>query len=273
MALHPHLSRSYFSSFVPLAALVAAATWSSAAVGQTTTFTMTANANGGLIRSNGVTETGGVTRLIGSSSNANQGLSNIYFFALPTIGPNQVITDATMNFNFDSISNSPTYNTDLYGLGYVDSGPNMSGSWFAEGPAPDTRTRASLGTGTTGTVSLIEDDILTTSTPLVAVSTSNPAAMIDFIDSLYADGAEGGDFAIFHYIADQFVSGPTGASGFRISHSDAPTSQLAQLEITVQQVPEPGTLAIWGLVAGVALLFAWRKGVRHSGRAMHPCRW
>ncbi len=259
MALHSNLNCAYFSSFVPLAVLVTAAIWSSAAVGQTTTFTMTANPNGGLIRSSGVTDTGGVTRLIGSSSTPNQGLSNIYFFALPTIGTNQVITDATLNFNFDSITGSPGYNTDLYGLGFVSSGPTMSGSWFAQGPATDTRTRAILGTGATGTVSLIEDDILTTSTPLGAVTTTATTALIDFIDSLYADGANGGDFAVLQYIADQDVSNLSSASGFRISHSDAPTNQLAQLEITVQQVPEPGTLATWGLVAGIALLFGWKR--------------
>jgi len=247
---------------VAFAGMIVVFACSSPTAVQATIVTITADPAGGLIRSNGVTETGGVTRLIGSSSTSNQGLSNIYFFELPALGTNEKVNDAALKFNFDSTQGSFSFNSDLYGLGFVNSPPSMDGSWFFEGPAMDTRTRASLGTGNSGMVSLIEDDVLTTGTPTGSRTVAETSALVDFLASLYEDGAQGGDFAVFHFVADEVVSGPTGAAGYRITHSDGDPSDLAELEVTLTLVPEPGSMFGWALL-GTAVVHRGRRKKAH----------
>ena len=76
----------------------------------------------------------------------------------------------------------------------------MNTDWFFEG-ADVPRTRAALAAGSTGTVSKLADRIISAGDAPGRL-TINGAVMRTFMDSLYADGAQGGDFAVFRLNAD-----------------------------------------------------------------------
>jgi len=208
--------------------------------------------NGGLIRADTSVSTGGNAsgvRRVGVSTGGD-GLNSIYFFQLPD--PAEAAS-ADLALEYASQDGSPTFAVDLYGLGFVSGPPTMNGAWFFEGGL-DTTSRAAIGTGTSGAVSKLVDDLITTGSSTGTVTASG-AAMNAFIGSLYSDGATMGDFAVFRFNSNIDLTGQSGAIGFNIGH-EAPAA-LATL--TFSPIPEPGTgsLALLGL--GLALRYHRRR--------------
>jgi hypothetical protein len=203
------------SCFAALALLLA-----TPALAQQNAYTVPSTVHGS-IRSDGAVNADGNAegeRRVGTSANANIGLTNYYLFQLPAPS---VLTggqgEASIEFTFTSRAGSgatPTFSGDMYGLGWISgAAPPASAtiaSWYYGDMPVDTRTRNSLGLGSpaSGNVSLLVDNFLKPALVEMApgrIETGPNAALKTFIQSLYADGAQAGHYAVIQLAADQKV--------------------------------------------------------------------
>ena len=68
----------------------------------------------------------------------------------------------------------------------------------------------------------VQDDILTTGTSIGTVQTDDNGSQMlrGFVESLYDDGARGGDLAVFHLNPDAYLTSTTELVGYVVSHAD-----------------------------------------------------
>jgi hypothetical protein len=207
------------------AAALAAA--SSSAVAQSNlTNVLNNTARSGSLTFNGTTSTvnysGNNTdeRRVGTSGTANTGLVNIYFYQLPAASG--LANDVSVEYSFSRLQagNVPAFNVDVYGLGFVTGEtPSINHAWFHGDAAEDMRTRADLGTGTTGTVTRLVDNLLIPTSLVGRHETGPSSSLKTFLQSLYADGAQAGDWAVIRLSADAIVTAGPPAYGYEIGIS------------------------------------------------------
>ena len=172
-------------------------------------------------------------------------------FALPQIPEGEEIATAQLSIlTAAQTSNLPVANADLYGMGFNAAPLEQDVAYYA-GP-----------NDTSAGVEKLEDDFLVPADG--AVSARFLSVDIGaYVESLYADGAVAGDFAVFRLSYDQPVNLDAHnrylfRSRQATSTSDNPLEQHPYLIITTQAIPEPGTLAT-ALLAGAGLLVRRRR--------------
>lgn len=168
----------------------------------------------------------------------------VFFFALPELGENDVISDAIFTVGLDMKSNSPTFNLDLYGLGYRSSAAANPIEDFFSGAFETDPTATGLQSAFMTPAALASD--------IISTSSAGSANLASFLSSLYAGGAVAGDYAVLRLNAD--IANPSNYHYYNIpSASYADTGMRPTLTITT--VPEPSTTAAlfgaaaFGLVA------------------------
>ncbi len=196
----------------------------------------------------------------GSFTNSTRTKNNaVFFFELPTL-VSGALTSAELSFQYRDKHDGAylSFNLDVWGLGYVDTAV-LDTDWLFFGDGD-----AGPGLGVTNRTKVRDSLLWTTSgdpndTP-VTISTSD-ATLLSFVQSLYDNGATGGDFAVFRLnpssdIANPDVGGNPGyMMGFRENAGDPPTLALTG---DIEAVPEPSTIAI----LGVCLFGLKRKAAR-----------
>lgn len=181
--------------------------------------------SGGVVRSyNNVVQSGpnhDGTRRIGSSVVQGVGLVNVLAFSLPSVDELEGLASARLRWTLASKDNSPDFSVDLYGLGYLH-GESYRGPCFWEGEH-DLLCPSDYGLqGDPGHVFLISRRVMMPTTPCGPVTIEN-AALVDFLLSLYANGAQEGDLAVFRLNADISTLDITRGTGYSVIH--APVTQ------------------------------------------------
>lgn len=177
--------------------------------------------------------------LVGSGGAPLTSRSNIYFFQLPTVTPFQ---SASVSFFVDEVVGvSGAQNVDLWGLGY-QAGTTIDPNWNLNQNAD-----AAAGVNIAFPVKLV-DDFVTPSAPgvqTIETDASGDASLLTFIESLYANGATGGDFAVIRLNPDY---GPSGLDRYFVRMSESGVT-APSLEL-VTAVPEPSSLLFLSGVFG-----------------------
>jgi hypothetical protein len=176
----------------------------------------------GLVRSsNNVVQIGsngdGVRR-IGSSYADGESLVNVLVFSLPSEEKLGSLHSARLEWTCISKDNDPKFAVDLYGLGYVR-GQSYGGPCFWEGP-PDESSPADYGLdgAPERRVTLVARGVMNPAIPCRRMTVEN-SALVDFLRSVYADGAREGDLVIFRLNADRPTQGLRRSTGYNIAHA------------------------------------------------------
>jgi hypothetical protein len=173
-----------------------------------------AHPDGGLIRSNNVFQVGGShrgTRRIGSSHLADMGLVNILVFRLPALREFDRIKSARLEWTYKERQGNPDFAADLYGLGYATSTSALSGCFWEGDFDSKRRTEYGMEGSKSRRVSLIKKAAMAPTDEVGRIVVQGPQ-LVAFLQSLYDDGAKGGELAVFRL------------------NADVPTSQISRLQ-------------------------------------------
>lgn len=192
----------------------------------------------------------------GSSGDSSRTQNNaIYFFELPALGAGEIVTSGNLSILYlDKLVSvgGLNFNVDVWGLGYVST-PTLDTDWllFAN-------TDGAAGVGVPDRTK-IEDNILTPASDdpdftsvLVNTDSFGDVNMASFVNSLYSNGAEAGDYAVIRMNPDanQNPDGPDGTPGYTIGFfEDAGSTPMLTLNTAV--IPEPAAM---GALLGCASL-------------------
>lgn len=129
---------------------------------------------------------------VGGASSSYDGVA-VFLFELPTLGAGESVQSASLSFELLQISNSFTFDADLYGLPYRTTASVNAGSDYYDG--------AYAGDG--GATAL-QEDIMTDSMSLGVITTdsSGSVALVDYLNAQYNAGAVGGDFVAIRISPD-----------------------------------------------------------------------
>ena len=167
----------------------------------------------------------------------NRGNVNaVYFFELPDFSGDSLM-DAELRFPYIDGENSfSVSDLDVWGLGYVAS-PTLDASWLYVGDND-----VASGVNIT-TRQRIQDDVVgaipdPNDIPvLVSTSDAGNANLLSFIQSLYTQGAQPGDYAVIRLNDDRANPDPndSGTGGYRVGFSEfaGPVPQLGLFDATV----------------------------------------
>ena len=196
----------------------------------------------------------------GSAGAGTRRASNaIYFFALPNINSLELDNvDLAFSYLDKGGAGVLNFNLDIWGLGYSNTATLDSG-WFFAG-----NTGGGGGVGIPSAVK-IQDNILTPSSgdpnnsnPIrMHTSSSGDSALVSFIQSLYANGATAGDYAIIRLNHDiNRNPNAAGTPGYSVgfSENDEPAPLLT---FDTSPIPEPATS--WPLAMLMGALFLRRR--------------
>jgi hypothetical protein len=230
--------------------------------------------------------------IVGVSGSAGSRTANVFAmaFRLPELPAGMQVSTAKLDVYLRAINGTPTFNADLWGLGYrtavQGSGlvagtitPNTTTGFFNDvdgdgdpgvGTAVQFSDTADLGAayGITARAKLM-DNMITTASPLTtlapdtlsAISTSG-TALVAFIQSLYDAGAVGGatgDFVVLRLSPDASVNVASNTNRYQLwTNNDSPTTggSIVAPTLTIEfepVIPEPATLGLLS-VGGVLLL-------------------
>ncbi|MEM7000760.1 MAG: LamG domain-containing protein [Pseudomonadota bacterium] len=131
----------------------------------------------------------------------------IFLFRLPDLD-GSAVTSANLSLNVFEKFDNPSYNIDVWGLGYSNAAV-FDADWrlFAA-------TDADPGIGITSRVK-IQENIISPGTPIpstVNSSGAGAAALVTFLNDLYANGAQPGDYAILRLNPDVFLVPESGGT-------------------------------------------------------------
>ena len=168
----------------------------------------------------------------------------VMVFQLPALAPGEMISSATLTFNYSALANTPTGNADLYGLGYT-ADPAVLGTDFYGGVFGGDLTDATA----------LQDDILVLTSPTGAVTTdvTGSTNLAAHLAEQYSLGAIGGDYVKLRLSID--VDDETSYYYYTVSTAN---SIPPVLSIETSVVPEPATC---GLILGFGILglVLWRR--------------
>ena len=159
----------------------------------------------------------------------------IYTFELPDL-KGSTLMDAELAFPFVDEVGSPSFDLDVWGVGYVSS-PTLDGDWLYVG---DNDTDP--GINITNRQKLQDDVVATLADPggtavLAELDSTGRTNLVNFIQSLYTQGAQAGDFGIVRLNDDRANPNPNSGApggflvGFREFGTLAP--QLRLFDATV----------------------------------------
>lgn len=187
-----------------------------------------------------------------------------YFFQLPDVAVTD-ITSANLSLTqVASVGDVPTYNADLYGIGFTNVDPpantaTESQLYFFIG---DNDAQTGVG-GPTVTRTKLQDNILTPTDHIIAgsaafeTSASGDTALLNYISSLYADPnfIPGSSYLILRLNPD-LAPLPDTTTRYTIAAAEAGDATVPVLQLTV--IPEPSSLALFGF-GGLGLLARRRR--------------
>ncbi|YCM45964.1 hypothetical protein V2O64_08040 [Verrucomicrobiaceae bacterium 227] len=213
---------------------------SGVATGLASSETITADVADASARANGASGQNTNNVLFAGSYYADgPGISPIFPFLLPDLGPGAPFGTATLTLELQSLLRAPvTFNGDIIGLERIDESPNVLGEdWGSDG-------------------TLLHDDFYTPTSPL-GVSTTNDFAA--WLNTQYADGANAGKFVFIRVdtnIDDVRVT--TGRSAYTIATADNLDLQKPTIEYETGSGDK--TLAITGVKHQAEnITLTWRK--------------
>lgn len=219
--------------------------------------TVTGDTGDGTIDVNGLPQDFSSAQLrVGTGGDNLRGLAPVFFFALPTLSPSDLLVGVQLQFAYlgltqASIFTAPNFNADLYGLGTRSTPTILTTDYFDGTPS------ASGGT-------LLAQGFITPTTSAGTLQLSG-TSFDNYIRSLYnADGTPIAAYAVFRLNAD--INLPVGSGqyrGYEIATADNPDSTLQpQLQMEVDAVAAPAPTGLTLLTSGLAtllLLAAYRR--------------
>lgn len=157
------------------------------------------------------------TRLIGSSSRPNTALANLLVFRLPKLEELERVRSARLEWTYQIKSGDPQFAVDLYGLGCVSSATSLS-KCFWEGSA-DSSLRSEYGMlgDVSRPVALVSRGVINPRTSKGRVVVEG-RELVEFLQSLYDDGARGGELVVFRLNADAPTAAIHGRTGYEVVH-------------------------------------------------------
>lgn len=212
------------------------------------------------------------TRRIGSSAHSGVALANVFVYPLPPLDETERIHSARLEWTYKYRDSDPEFSVDLYGLGYVKPG-DFVGQGFWEGEH-DTAKRSSFGMegSPSRRVTKIESGVMTPETPTGRIVVKDEQ-LVQFLRSLYDDGAQEGDLVVFRLNADQSTVHIRRTTGYAVvhppvrEHRSAP-SELPLLSITAERgVPVDAYSVAGSAVSAQAITAHWASGSSASDRA------
>lgn len=189
--------------------------------------------SGGLVRSfNNIVQSGpnsDGTRRVGSSVTEGVGLVNVFVFSLPSVEELDGIVSVRLQWTLASKDNSPDFTVDLYGLGYLR-GESYHGPCFWEG-LNDLSSPADYGLrGNSTHVSLIARHAMRPGTHCGPVAIEN-LALVEYLRSLYDDGAQEGDLVIFRLNANVSTLEITRGTGYSVIHAPEISGRTSETDL------------------------------------------
>jgi hypothetical protein len=172
----------------------------------------------------------------------------VFVFMLPVLAEGEFLSAAALRFNMGK-SGTPTYNADIYGLGFRPSGTVRQTDYF-------------IGTLDTTDATLIQDDF---GNPTIGSATARTTddvgdtALLSYLNAQYTAGAVGGDYVFLRLSPDYTdfpVNPPVASVGYTMTAANnASAGNVPQLTLTV--IPEPGSYLL--LLGATGLLAARRR--------------
>ena len=181
-------------------------------------------------------------------STPNRRTANIvYFFQIPTLAPGEMIGSASLSLalvdrRLDLQGGEPFEpNLDVYGVGFQVS-PSRQTSWFYQGPNDPAATLIQAGFATSGS-------------PLERTETSaaGDVNLAVFLNSLYAEGATGGEYAVIRLNLSEDFNPNSSITRYQLQGSRADENPANDAYLTYTVIPEPATA---GLLLGGAILLS-----------------
>ena len=213
----------------------------------------------------------------GTGPNVPGGITSVYFFQLPALGPGETISGATFSVGrlTDSAASAttPTFNADLYALGVmspVSKTVAEAQKFFYLGNTAQTALPA-VGATVGGTVSRVADDFLVPADFIAnggtASATPKTADLTSYVQGLYANAAANGftpgtSFLVLRLNPDADTLPTTGTQRYTTAfqgttaNGGAGTPENRPL-LTLVTVPEPTTAGL--LMAGALGLLRRRR--------------
>jgi hypothetical protein len=153
----------------------------------------------GRIDSAGGIDTTSVAAMTGfGGTGGATGYSTEFVFQLPALPAGQRISSASLQARYTGRDGTPTFNADLYGLGYRSSSALAAGDYY------------SGASDTTDAVKLADNfatPALGTAAAYLSTDDAADAALVDYLNAQYAAGAQAGDFVFVRLSADQVKTG------------------------------------------------------------------
>ena len=165
--------------------------------------------------------------------------SVVLAFQLPSLGNvSNPFSTATLGITFFGKDGTPTGDVDLYGLGVRGASAVLGSDYFSG--ALD---------GSAG-VTLLENNIMTPSTPAVAADSANNVFSTDlagYLNTAYAGGADAGQYVLLRLSYDQ--SGINSDTCYHIESNpgSGTPNDYPQINYTLTPAPEPSAMALCGL--------------------------
>jgi hypothetical protein len=217
----------------------------------------------------------------GAGANPPGGITTLYFFQLPVLGPGESVSSASFSVGRlpDSATSAttPTFNGDLYALGVVGSVSKTAADaqkFFYLGGAAQSALPAD-GPAVGGAVSRVADNFLTPNDFIAnggaAAASPNTADVSAYVKGLYADPAANGftpgaSYLVLRVNPDADVVPASGTQRYTLAFQGTAANGGAgtpenrpMLTLTTEVVPEPVGAGVM-LVAAVGLLRRSRKG-------------
>jgi hypothetical protein len=162
------------------------------------------------------------TRRVGSSANPRVALTNVLVFPLPALEEFERVQFVQLEWTCLRTTNDPTFSIDLYGLGFTHS-DWYQGPCYWEGEL-DTSPRSKYGLegAAERTVTLIEKGAMHPGISPGRVVIENKQ-LLNFLRSLYADGAQAGDLVVFRLNADTSTRKSPRSTGYDVVHAPVPS--------------------------------------------------
>jgi MYXO-CTERM domain-containing protein len=210
------------------------------------------------------------TNFWNNPGNSTGGITTAFLFQLPAAGAPFTAASLKATVVADSGTFTPTFNADVYVLGFTNSSPPTntatdSQNYFFTGPLD-----AGAGFGGPGvTRQLIKDNFLVPADYVASGGTATDhttdavagALLLSYVNDLYANQATNGfipgtSSLIVRINQDNDAATnaiTTGTQRYQLGSGDAAAASQPTLTLTPSAVPEPGSFALAGLaVAGLA---------------------
>ncbi len=184
------------------------------------------------------------TMRVGATSATTPGGRNvIYIFALPGIGATNQVSAATLNFNYATKSGSPTFNADLWSIGFFPSIAAVT-NYYLEANADMNPATFKL-----------QDNIITSAT--TAATTLTTADFANYLQTFYATNASytGGSYVFLRLNPD--VDAGNVIAGYNLSSANSTSKPT--LTITTALITPPPPTNVSATARNAQVIVRWNS--------------